>query len=41
MMEFEGRIWVFGDDIDTDVIISGKYLRGEIIKSGLIIFLKY
>ena len=29
MMEFEGRVWVFGDDIDTDVIISGKYLRGE------------
>lgn len=29
MMKFEGRVWVFGDDIDTDVIISGKYLRGE------------
>ena len=29
MMEFEGRVWVFGDDIDTDVIISGKYLRSE------------
>ena len=29
MMEFEGRVWVFGDDVDTDVIISGKYLRGE------------
>ncbi len=29
MMEFKGRVWVFGDDIDTDVIISGKYLRSE------------
>lgn len=28
-MKFEGKVWVFGDDIDTDVIISGKYLRGE------------
>jgi methanogen homoaconitase small subunit len=28
-MKFEGKIWTFGDDIDTDVIISGKYLRGE------------
>jgi methanogen homoaconitase small subunit len=22
-----GRVWKFGDDIDTDVIIPGKYLR--------------
>lgn len=22
-----GRAWVFGDDVDTDVIIPGKYLR--------------
>jgi len=28
-MKYEGKVWVFGDDIDTDVIISGKYLRGE------------
>lgn len=28
-MKFEGTVWTFGDDIDTDVIISGKYLRGE------------
>ena len=29
MMKFEGRVWIFGDDIDTDIIISGKYLRSE------------
>ncbi len=23
----KGRAWVFGDDVDTDVIIPGKYLR--------------
>ena len=22
-----GKAWVFGDDVDTDVIIPGKYLR--------------
>lgn len=28
-MKFEGKTWVFGDDINTDLIISGKYLREE------------
>ena len=23
----KGKAWVFGDDVDTDVIIPGKYLR--------------
>lgn len=26
-MKLEGRVWRFGDDIDTDVIIPGKYLK--------------
>ncbi|MDF1531624.1 MAG: 3-isopropylmalate dehydratase small subunit [ANME-2 cluster archaeon] len=26
-MTISGRVWKYGDDIDTDVIIPGKYLR--------------
>ncbi|MBN1411845.1 MAG: 3-isopropylmalate dehydratase small subunit [Spirochaetales bacterium] len=28
-MTYSGNIWLFGDDVDTDVIISGKYLRDD------------
>ncbi len=27
MMIIRGRVWKYGDDVDTDVIIPGKYLR--------------
>ena len=26
-MKFKGRAWKYGDNVDTDVIIPGKYLR--------------
>jgi 3-isopropylmalate/(R)-2-methylmalate dehydratase small subunit len=30
MSVIEGRVWKFGDDIDTDAIVPGKYLIQEI-----------
>lgn len=27
MEKIEGKVWTFGDNIDTDVIIPGRYLR--------------
>lgn len=29
MNSIVGRVWKFGDNIDTDVIISGRYLRSK------------
>lgn len=26
-MRFRGRVWRFGDNVDTDVIVPGKYLK--------------
>ncbi len=26
-MKFKGKVWKYGDNVDTDVIIPGKYLR--------------
>ncbi len=28
-MSFRGRVWTFGDDIDTDVIIPARYIGGQ------------
>ena len=25
-----GRVWKFGDDVNTDMIVAGKYLAGRI-----------
>ncbi len=29
-MSSTGKIWVFGDDIDTDVLAPGQYMKGSI-----------
>ena len=31
-MKFKGRAWKYGDNVDTDVIIPGKYLRSADFK---------
>ena len=30
MTIIEGRVWKFGDDVDTDVIVPGRYLIGDV-----------
>ncbi len=30
MTIIEGKVWKFGDNVDTDVIVPGKYLIGDI-----------
>lgn len=30
MSAIEGKAWKFGDDVDTDVIVPGKYLIGDV-----------
>jgi methanogen homoaconitase small subunit len=32
-MKFRGKVWKYGDNVDTDVIIPGKYLRTADFKS--------
>jgi methanogen homoaconitase small subunit len=31
-MKFTGKVWKYGDNVDTDVIIPGKYLRSADFK---------
>ena len=32
MEQFEGKVWVMGDDIDTDIIIPTEYLALKTIE---------
>jgi 3-isopropylmalate/(R)-2-methylmalate dehydratase small subunit len=29
-MNRDGRVWVFGDDVDTDVLAPGQYMKGTL-----------
>ncbi len=35
MTIIEGRVWKFGDDVDTDVIVPGRYLIGDVAEIAL------
>ncbi len=35
MTIIEGRVWKFGDDVDTDVIVPGRYLIGGVAEIAL------
>ncbi|TDI50929.1 MAG: 3-isopropylmalate dehydratase, partial [Acidobacteria bacterium] len=30
MNAFQGRVWAFGDDLDTDLIVPGRYLMYDL-----------
>lgn len=38
MRPLRGRVWKFGDNVDTDVIVPGKYLDAPLEESSLHVF---
>jgi 3-isopropylmalate/(R)-2-methylmalate dehydratase small subunit len=38
MEAFQGRVWKFGDNVDTDAIVSGKYLDAPVEESSQHVF---